>query len=220
MSTNKKVNKKSKQAKINTKPIILCGIIALVIVIIAIVLIIKSRGTDVSELEEIATKKYFEEGFIDVSELYMQAGASEIDEVQYIQAQTKQALDEYFATTTETTVDADAIKGTIENPYNYTIDFNGIIVSGYEYSQENNTFTKVDGANSNMENIEANVNMITTNYDSQKIVVEKIEKTEDNKYKVYANLVEENGTGEAIAQAEITVRIENNEIVLDGCTIK
>ena len=222
MKVNKSKEKKESKKVMNNKKarlFLVCGIVLILLVILIIVLVVKSNGKDISELEEIATKKYFEEGFVDVSELYRGAGVSDVDEVQYMQAQTKLALDNYFATSDEDTVDAGIIMNSIDNPYGYTIDFNGITVSGYEYSQENNTFTRVEGANSNLENIEANINMTTANYDGQKISVDKIEKVEDNKYKVYANLVEGNEGETVVAKAEMTVSIEDGEITLDECTI-
>lgn len=220
MNSNKKVESKKKKKVMNKKNIrlIIAGIILILLIVLIVVLVI-SKEKDISKLEEIATKKYFEEGFIDVNELYMMSGESEIDEVQYIQAQTKRALDDYFENSGENTVDADVISGSINNPYDYTVDFNGILVSGYEYSPEDNTFTKVEGANIELENIEANTNMITENYSSQRISVEKIEKVEKDKYKVYADIVEGDNDETVAAKAEMTVRIEDEEIVLDTCNI-
>lgn len=219
-----------KDNKTNNKKLTKTGAMRLIIIAVFVALIItiivqgiKLKNIKGDELQEIATKKYFERGFVSVSELYMKAGKANVDEVQFMQASLKSALDEWFSTNGGETVQGTQIMGMINNPYNFNIDFNGLLVSGYEYSLENDTFRKVEGANKNLENIEANTNMTMANYDEQKIMVQEIEKIDKNTYKLHANIVTDNGQPDydanVDAKAEITVKIEDNDIILESAEI-
>lgn len=221
MIKDNKTNNKKLTKTGATRLIIIAVFVALIITII--VQGIKLKNAKGDELQEIATKKYFESGFVSVSELYMKAGKADVDEVQFMQAALKSALDQWFATNGGETVEGSQIMGMISNPYNFNVDFNGLLVSGYEYSLENDTFRKVDGANSNLGNIEANTNMTISNYDGQKIMVNDIKKTGKNTYKLFANIVRDSGQpgdeANIEAKSEINVKIENNEIVLESAEI-
>jgi hypothetical protein len=193
------MNKKKEEKSKIVLGVSIIAIIAIIIIIIVAIVLLKN-GT--SSLESLAAKKYFEESFLDVNQLYMMAGKSDVDEVQYMQFQLKKALDSYFETSSETTVDANVIMGLINNPYNYNVDFNGLLASGYEYSQVDNSFTKVDGAYSDLAVIEDNTNLTVENYNDQTIEVEKIKKTGKDTYKIYANLISSDGTADLSNEEE------------------
>lgn len=207
---------KTKQNKSNIIKVII-GILIVVIITIIIAVVTKHKNSDYSQLEEIAAKKYFENGFISVNELYIKAGKSDVDEVQTMQVSLKKALDEYFATTSETTVSAETILSMMENPYGLRVDFNGLVVSGYRYSPVDETFTKEDGAYRNMAVTEGLIESRIYENDNKKIMVQRIEKTGDNTYKVTADI----GADETIVEdkVEMIVKLNGEEIALESVNI-
>lgn len=196
---------------------IIIGIIVVGIVAIIITMISRTKSNNEGNLEKIAAKKYFENGFISVNELYIKAGNSDIDEVQTMQLSLKRALDSYFASSNERTVKAETILGMIENPYGYRIDLNGMLVSGYTYSPENDTFTVEEEANTRMAVIENTASAKINENDNKKIMVQNIEKTGDNTYKIIANIgFDKNSVND---KAEMIIKIDGEEIVLESAKI-
>ena len=216
-----KVEKKSIK-NLNQKKLI-AGLITIVLIIAIIFAIInafsKNKSMEFNDFEKAAIYGYLEDSILDMKEVYQISGKSQYNELQIFQANLKQALDSYFATSTDTSVSTSTILGMV-NSSNLpsTVDFHGIVVSDYEYNPETDSFEKAPGANAGLSGIEADANSI--NYSDKKASVQKIEETEDNKYIVSFNIVNsmiDNGNVEATGEATIT--LQDGKLVLESCTI-
>ena len=214
-----KSQKKSK-IKLNYKNI---GIVfaIILIIIIAIILVInlnKDKELKFDEFEKIAIYNYFENDLLNVETLYQLSGKSTYNELEVFQSKLKQALDNYFLNNSSNEVDSALILSSIENKYiPDNVDFHGILVSDYEYNFENDTFVKSPGANPGLSNIESQVSGI--DYSNQTSRVQKIEKLDDNKYKIYFNITDSVNTENIFNSGEVIIHIENNEFVIDSCSI-
>ena len=140
--------------------------------------------------------------------------------MQVFQSKLKQALDSYFASNSSANeVSTSEAMSLVDARYVPSgVDFHGIIVSDYTYNPENDTFIKTPGANANIAGIEAEVNSI--DYSDKKAIVQNIEKTSDDKYKVIFNIVNsmiDNPTPEATG--EVILSIKDDEFNIDSCTI-
>ena len=214
-----KSQKKSK-IKLNYKNI---GIVfaIILIIIIAIILVInlnKDKELKFDEFEKIAIYNYFENDLLNVETLYQLSGKSTYNELEVFQSKLKQALDNYFLNNSSNEVDSALILSSIESKYiPDNVDFHGILVSDYEYNFENDTFVKSPGANPGLSNIESQVSGI--DYSNQTSSVQKIEKLDDNKYKIYFNITDSVNTENIFNSGEVIIHIENNEFVIDSCSI-
>ena len=216
-----KVEKKSSK-NLNSKKLIitLISVIAIVVVIFSIVkLFSKDNSLEFNDFEKAAIYGYLEDTVLDIQKVYQLSGASQYNELQIFQANLKQALDSYFATSSDTSVPTSTILGMVNsNSIPASLDFHGIVVSDYEYNPETDSFEKAPGANANLAGIEADASSIT--YSDKKASVQKIEETEDHKYKVSFNVVNsmiDDGTPEATGEAIIL--LQDGELILESCTI-
>ena len=216
-----KVEKKSSKNLDSQKLIIaLIGIIIIVVVICAIIKIFtKDKALEFNDFEKAAIYGYLENTVLDMQEVYQLSGTSQYNQLQIFQANLKQALDSYFATSSDTSVSTSTILGMINsNSIPTSVDFHGIVVSDYEYNPETDSFEKAPGANANLAGIEADASSIT--HSDKKASVQKIEETEDHKYKVSFNVVNsmiDDGTPEATGEAIIS--LQDGDIILESCTI-
>ena len=216
-----KVEKKSSK-NLNSQKVVIAiiGIIIIVAVIFAIINIFsKDKALEFNDFEKAAIYGYLEDTVLDIQKVYQLSGASQYNELQIFQANLKQALDSYFATSSDTSVPTSTILGMVNsNSIPASVDFHGIVVSDYEYNPETDSFEKAPGANANLAGIEADASSIT--YSDKKASVQKIEETEDHKYKVSFNVVNsmiDDGTPEATGEAIIL--LQDGEIILESCTI-
>lgn len=213
-------NQKKSKIKLNYK-IIGITFALILIIIIAIIFIInlnKNKELKFDEFEQIAIYNYFENELLDVETLYQISGNSNYNELEIFQSKLKQALDNYFSNNSGNEVDSALILSSIESKYiPDNVDFHGILVSDYEYNFENDTFVKSPGANPGLSNIESQVSGI--DYSNQTSKVQKIEKLDDNKYKIYFNIVDFINPENVLNSGNIIIHIENNEFKIDSCTI-
>ena len=216
-----KVEKKSSK-NLNSQKVVI-AIIAIIVIVAVIFAIInissKDKALEFNDFEEAAIYGYLEDTVLDIQKVYQLSGASQYNELQIFQANLKQALDSYFATSSDTSVPTSTILGMVNsNSIPASLDFHGIVVSDYEYNPETDSFEKAPGANANLAGIEADASSIT--YSDKKASVQKIEETEDHKYKVSFNVVNsmiDEGTPEATGEAIIL--LQDGEIILESCTI-
>ena len=216
-----KVEKKSSK-NLNSQKIVfaLVAIIIIVVIIFALVKIFsKDKTLEFNDFEKTAIYGYLEDTVLDMQEVYQLSGASQYNELQIFQSNLKQALDSYFATSSDTSVPTSTILGMIDSanrPSN--VDFHGVVVSDYEYNPETDSFEKAPGANANLAGIEADANSI--NYLDKKASVQKIEETDDHKYKVSFNIVNSIIGDEAVeATGEAIISLQDGELILESCTI-
>ena len=216
-----KVEKKSSK-NLNSQKVVIAiiAIIVIVAVIFAIINIFsKDKALEFNDFEKAAIYGYLEDTVLDIQKVYQLSGASQYNELQIFQANLKQALDSYFATSSDTSVPTSTILGMVNsNSIPTSVDFHGIVVSDYEYNPETDSFEKAPGANANLAGIEADASSIT--YSDKKASVQKIEETEDHKYKVSFNVVNsmiDDGTPEATGEAIIL--LQDGELILESCTI-
>lgn len=216
-----KVEKKSSKNLDSQKLIIaLIAIIIIVVVIFAIIKIFsKDKALEFNDFEKAAIYGYLENTVLDMQEVYQLSGTSQYNELQIFQANLKQALDSYFATSSDTSVSTSTILGMINsNSIPTSVDFHGIVVSDYEYNPETDSFEKAPGANANLAGIEADASSIT--YSDKKASVQKIEETDDNKYKVSFNVVNSMIDDEVVeATGEAIISLQDGELILESCTI-
>ena len=216
-----KVEKKSSK-NLNSQKVVI-AIIAIIVIVAVISTIInifsKDKALEFNDFEKAAIYGYLEDTVLDIQKVYQLSGASQYNELQIFQANLKQALDSYFATSSDTSVPTSTILGMVNsNSIPASLDFHGIVVSDYEYNPETDSFEKAPGANANLAGIEADASSIT--YSDKKASVQKIEETEDHKYKVSFNVVNsmiDDGTPEATGEAIIS--LQDGEIILESCTI-
>ena len=215
--------KKKKEFKWNPKKLAIFAVI-MVILIVSIIRIAvyvgNNRNLNFDTFERIAIYSYLEDDLLDVSTLYNLSGNSDYNEMQVFQSKLKQALDSYFASNSSANeVSTSEAMSLVDARYVPSgVDFHGIIVSDYTYNPENDTFIKTPAANANIAGIEAEVNSI--DYSDKKAVVQNIEKTSDDKYKVIFNIVNsmiDNPTTEATG--EVILSIKDDELNIDSCTI-
>lgn len=210
-----------KKKNLNYKRIALVVAIILAIIIIVVISINSknNKKLEFDKFEEISIYGYLENSVLDVYELYQISGKADYDELQIFQAKLKQELDSYFANSTENSVATNTIVSAIDAKYvPEFVDFHGIIVSGYEYNPEKNTFVKSKNAYSNLSEIENEINNI--DFSNQKAIVKQIEKTDDDKYKVFFDIVDDNSI-DSIAKdsGEAILSISDNTLVIDSCNI-
>lgn len=217
------MSKKTKKQEIDYKKIaIILLVVILVIILIAFIQnkIKNNKELKLDEFEKTAVYGYLEENVLDVFTLYQLSGKSEFDEIQIFQSKLKQALDQYFAGRTETSVKTDIILGMIDEKYvPESVDFHGILVSDYEFSPENDTFIKSIGAYPGMSNIETDIN--GTDYSNKKADIQKIEIQEKNKYKVTFNIIDNMMLENSIidSSGEAIVLFKEGNIKIESCNI-
>lgn len=216
-----KVEKKSNK-NVNIQKMII--VVIAILIVIAIVFAIvkgssKEKALDFNDFEKAAIYGYLEDSLLDVQTIYQKSGASPYNELQIFQANLKQALDSYFATSTESSVSTSTILGMVNSSsIPASIDFHGIIVSDYEYNPETDSFEKAPGANANLAGIESDANSI--DYSDKKASVQKIEETDNGQYKVTFNIVNrmiDDATAEATGEAILS--LQDGKLVLESCTI-
>ena len=167
-------NKKTENAPINKKVIILALIIILVI---TVVICINKKSDSTSNLDEFqkqAIYSYLEENVLDVYTLYQKAGKSEYNEIQVFQSKLKQELDNFFANNDKKSIATSEALGLVDSEYvPENVDFHGIIISGYEYNSEKDVLEKSDKAYANMAGVESQINSM--DYSNEKAKVQNIE---------------------------------------------
>lgn len=216
-----KVEKKSSK-NLNSKKLIitLISVIAIVVVIFSIVkLFSKDNSLEFNDFEKAAIYGYLENTILNMQEVYQVSGKSQYNELQIFQSSLKQALDSYFATSSENSVPTSTILGMVNsNNLPASVDFHGIVVSDYEYNPETDSFERAPGANANLAGIEADANSI--NYLDKKASVQKIEETPEHKYKVSFNIVNSIIGDEAIeSTGEAIIALQDGELILESCTL-
>ncbi len=216
--------KKKKNFKFDHKKLAIFIIIMVVLIVSIVVIAVylsKNHTLEFNDFERIAVYNYLEDDLLDVATLYDLAGKSEYNDIEIFQSKLKRALDSYFASNNSANeVSTSEIMSLVDSKYIPSgVDFHGIIVSDYTYNPENDTFEKTPGANSNIAGIEAGANSI--DYSDKKAIVQTIEETSDDKYKVIFNIVDsmviDNPTTEATG--EVILSIKNNDFNIDSCTI-
>ena len=213
-------NQKKSKIKLDYKKI---GIaFAIVVVLIFIIVLITNLNNNkelkFDEFEKIAIYNYFENDLLNVESLYKLSGNSNYNELEIFQAQLKQALDNYFSNNSGNEVDSALILSSIEGEYiPDNMDFHGILISDYEYNFEKDTFVKSPGANPGLSYVESQAG--GQDYSNQKTNIQKIEKIEDNKYKIYFNITDSVNTENIFNSGDVIIHIENNEFVIDSCSI-
>ena len=129
--------KTNKLKKLNYKLISIIAIILIVIFIILAICLNKDSKLKFNDFERISIYGYLENNVLDVFKLYQLSGKIEYNETEIFQGKLKQALDNYFANSSEKEVSTSTILGLIDSDFvPESLDFNGIIVSDYEYNSE------------------------------------------------------------------------------------
>lgn len=198
-------------------------IIVLVILVIAIFLIafLSSKSGEkelnFSDFERVAIYNYFENDFLSVSDLYLKANTSNLNDVEILQVQVQNALDNYFSNNPDSTsISVSEINSILSADYNIDtslVDFHGLVLSNYEYNPETDEI--IVNADSN---VQANNSLYNEfqNYDNQSLEITKITQLSDNQYKVYANILDNNSV---ISTAEVTLKLENDVFTIENCSI-
>ena len=198
-------------------------IIVLVILVIAIFLIAflssKSREKELnfSDFVRVAIYNYFENDFLSVSDLYLKANTSNLNDVEILQVQVQNALDNYFSNNPDSTsISVSEINSILSADYNIDtslVDFHGLVLSNYEYNPETDEI--IVNADSN---VQANNSLYNEfqNYDNQSLEITKITQLSDNQYKVYANILDNDSV---ISTAEVTLKLENDVFTIENCSI-
>lgn len=198
-------------------------IIVLIILVIAICLIAFLSGKssekelDFSDFERVAIYNYFENDFLNVSDLYLKANNSNLNDVEILQVQVQDALDNYFSNNPDSTsISVSEINSILSDDYNIDtslVDFHGLVLSNYEYNPETDEITV--NANSN---IQANNSLYNEfqNYDNQSLEITQITQISDNQYKVYTNILDNDSV---ISTAEVTLKLENDAFTIENCSI-
>lgn len=232
------------------KILTIIAVITIVIITMIVTIVNLCKNQKLIELQKIATIKYFEE-CMDTRTLYLRSENTytDVNDTQFLEIQLKMSLDKYFKENAgAVSAPADQIKSDMWNPYNYEIDFNGIIIPGYTYKIEDNAFElSTENEADNKEYMDGIMEMIESkvkNVDDQEIKVDKIEKIGKNKFMVYADLIgyrnlsennEENmpdnnpenmmdstsqSTKEVVANAFITVEVKDGDFVISNIQTK
>ena len=198
-------------------------IIVLVILVIAIFLIafLSSKSGEkelnFSDFERVAIYNYFENDFLSVSDLYLKANTSNLNDVEILQVQVQNALDNYFSNNPDSTsISVSEINSILSADYNIDtslVDFHGLVLSNYEYNPETDEI--IVNADSN---VQANNSLYNEfqNYDNQSLEITKITQLSDNQYKVYANILDNDSV---ISTAEVTLKLENDVFTIENCSI-
>ena len=198
-------------------------IIVLIILVIAICLIAFLSGKssekelDFSDFERVAIYNYFENDFLNVSDLYLKANNSNLNDVEILQVQVQDALDNYFSNNPDSTsISVSEINSILSDDYNIDtslVDFHGLVLSNYEYNPETDEITV--NANSN---IQANNSLYNEfqNYDNQSLEITQITQISDNQYKVYTNILDNDSV---ISTAEVILKLENDAFTIENCSI-
>lgn len=198
-------------------------IIVLIILVVAIFLIafLSSKSGEkelnFSDFERVAIYNYFENDFLSVSDLYLKANNSNLNDVEILQVQVQNALDNYFSNNPDSTsISVSEINSILSTDYNIDtslVDFHGLVLSNYEYNPETDEI--IVNADSN---VQANNSLYNEfqNYDNQSLEITKITQLSDNQYKVYANILDNDSV---ISTAEVTLKLENDVFTIENCSI-
>ena len=194
-----------------------------IIIIIAICLIIflSSRGEEkeleLSDFEKIAIYNYLENDFLDMQTLYLTANNNNLNDVELMQVQIQDALDTYFSNNPDaTSVSVSEINSILSTDYNIDtslVDFHGLVLSNYEYNPDTDEIV----VNPNT-NIQADTSLYNdfSNLDNQSLDITKITQISDNQYKVYGNILDNDSI---ISTIEITLKVENDALTIENCSI-
>ena len=206
----------------NKKFLIIGGIIVFAIIVLVVIFLVlnSSKTLKLSKFEEIAVYGYLED-YLSPQELYYISGESSLDELQYLQLQVKKAIDSYAQEYQTDTVPVSSITSALsENKLlkNVNVDFHGIVVSDYEYSPEEDAYIRVEGANSGVAFIEADIaNDSNLNVSTK---VKEIKELEKNKFTVYFDLVD--GSSDSVSdsgEAVLSINNEDSSFNIDSCKI-
>ena len=195
------------------------------IVIILVILFIvwgifsnKNTESKLNDFETICIHGYLENDVLDVFTLYKLSGKIKYNETEIFQSKLKQALDTYFSNNSKTEVSASTVVGMVDSNFTpKSLDFNGIVVSDYEYNSERNVFVKSPGAYSNISGIEASASNF--DFSENKASVKSIEKTSDNKYKVIFDIVNFIHNNSIENSGEAVISIQDDVLKVDSCII-
>ena len=206
----------------NKKFLIIGGIIVFALIVLVVIFLVlnSSKTLKLSKFEEIAVYGYLED-YLSPQELYYISGESSLDELQYLQLQVKKAIDSYAQEYQTDTVPVSSITSALsENKLlkNVNVDFHGIVVSDYEYSPEEDAYIRVEGANSGVAFIEADIaNDSNLNVSTK---VKEIKELEKNKFTVYFDLVD--GSSDSVSdsgEAVLSINNEDSSFNIDSCKI-
>ena len=210
--------KTNKLKKLNYKLISIIAIILIVIFIILAICLNKDSKLKFNDFERISIYGYLENNVLDVFKLYQLSGKIEYNETEIFQGKLKQALDNYFANSSEKEVSTSTILGLIDSDFvPESLDFNGIIVSDYEYNSEKNVFVVSKGSYSNISGIESSANNI--DFSENKTVVKSIEKSSGNTYKVVFDIINVIHNDTVEDSGEVIISVKDNTLNIDSCII-
>lgn len=215
-----KIKKEKRRNKI-----IIIFLIIIVLVVIAGIYIISKRKVDhtlkYDDFEKTAIYGYLEDSVLDIYTIYQLSGKAEFNETQVFQARIKKALDTYFLDKKDTSVPTTTILEMIESKYiPKSVDFHGIIVSGYKFNPNENTFVKSEDSYANMQNIETKINDM--DYINKKVCIQNIEREHNNSYKVKFNILKNNEIKDGFVEnsGEAVLTLNDKSIVIDSCSLE
>lgn len=194
-----------------------CTIIVVIVVAICITLFFgNSKKLELSDFERIAVYNYLDD-YLSLDKLYLLAGKSNYDDLQFTQSKIKQILDEQYSANSEGTISTSTISSELERVYGISsdIDYHGILVSDYEFLPDEDAFKRVDGANSGMTSIENNVEMDANG--NEKVSVSNIEKLSDSSYKVFFDVVDSLSDSRVLNSGSVVISVDNGSYKLDSC---
>lgn len=199
--------------------LVILAIAIAIILVVAVVAKAQNRGElKLDEFEKVAIYGYLEDNVIDATTVYKKVGL--VDELQLFQTQLKQTLDTYFKHNSEKVVSTSVILGMMESKYiPDNIDFNGIVISGYEFDSINNTLKKHESEYQNMNSIEEMYN--DTEYINKTTKIKKIQKNKDGMYVVTFDIIDKNMPDESNVDisGEAVLKIDKNIIAIEECTL-
>lgn len=220
--TKNTTNKKNKNIFSNQNVWWIIGGCALAIIVLIVIYVAILGSTKVptklDEFQKVAIYGYLED-YLSLDKLYLKAGKSNYDDLQYTQSKVKQILDSEYQRNPESTISTSVISAELSNLYDIssdTIDYHGILVSDYEFVPEEDAFKRVDGANRAMASIE-NVVELTGN-SNEKISITGIEKLTENSYKVNFNVVDSLSVDRILNSGNATIIAQNGAYELDSCS--
>ena len=192
----------------------------LIITLLCIFLFNQSKELKLSDFEKIAIYGYLED-YLSLDKLYMLSGNSSYDDLHYTQSKIKEVLDSYYEQNHSEIIPTNVITSELEEKYGIstdTLDFHGILVSNYEYLPEDNSFKRVEGANSGLADSENQVQAIANSND--KVSVKSIEKISNDSYLVNFDIISSSDLENQISQSgNVTIKVANNSYELTSCNI-
>lgn len=195
-------------------------IIAIIATIIIISINKKSeKDLKLSDFQRICIYNYLENNILDIQTLNLKSNNEGLNNVETIQVQVQSALNEYFTEHPDLqTVSVDEVYSILSNKYKIDtsmVDFHGLVLENYDFHPETNEIVK----NSNQEftpDYQLYNQFDKENLSAQKLKITKLTKLNDNEYKVYANITENENL---ISTTEVILNIENDELNIKSCSI-